>query len=113
MTGNHTRGHKPFILGGLAALLVSGGLLSLASAGNPEKPEKKPWSDRKPIVVQDKAGRVDLGEIPVKSVHKLSFDVVNGSDRPITIKKIRTDCKCIRAVDPPEVIRPEGRTRGR
>jgi hypothetical protein len=57
-----------------------------------------------PISVEGTEGSIDLGNVTPGSVHQMIFLVPNPAGKPLAVTKIRSDCACIRAIDPPQTI---------
>ena len=85
--------------------------VSLAAEGSPTAaPVKTPATQPAlpAVEVTGNAGEYDLGYIAPGSVHSAVFKLVNTSDKPINIKKVRSECGCMKVIDPPEAIAAGG-----
>ncbi len=60
------------------------------------------------VEVTDNAAEYDLGYIAPGSIHTAVFKLINTSDKPINIKKVRSECSCMKVLDQPEAIAPGG-----
>ena len=85
--------------------------VSCAAEGSPTAaPVKTPAT--KPalpaVEITGDSGEYDLGYIAPGSVHSAVFKLINPSDKPINIKKVRSECGCMKVIDPPEAIAAGG-----
>ena len=83
------------------AILLS--LLAVSMTGCPPAETAK-------VVVTGAEGLMDLGEVPLRSVHVVTFAVDNPTNRSLAITSARSDCECIEAVDPPHHLPPNATT---
>ncbi len=56
------------------------------------------------VEVTGNSAEYDLGFIAPGSIHTAVFILINDSDKPLTIKKVRSECSCMKVLDPPEAI---------
>ena len=86
----------------LPILILLSMLVAAATGCQPTDPAK--------VIVDGAEGLIDLGDVPLRSVHRVVFAVDNSSDRPLGISSVRSDCDCIEAIDPPHYLAPNATT---
>ncbi len=80
-----------------------------AVAARPPTPAGKK-TDAPSVAVSGKAAAHDFGYVKVKAKRFVIFNISNPAGKPLKVRKVRSECKCMLTPDPPKAIAAKGVT---